>query len=191
MYRITVAYLLGFWLAVTGCVSASSFGRSDVNRGPSARAGNGVHQTLERSGISLELSGEIEWDTPQGSSVSENGFRFRKSIELRENETGRIDSLQDREGEFSPLDDVSLDEDLEDYSIDITPVAVNDESVVLQIRVLRVDHMGKVSVIASPRLVAPYGLAAEVRELNPRANSAQGEFSRLRISLLPQSIRGQ
>ncbi len=157
--------------------------------GPSRASGPGLGlpTTNEDPGqVEVELAGLLEVGE-RGSAQGASGFAFRKKLDLAKDQTGSIAPNSNLQEDFSPLDDTWVGpEGGEDaFTIEVTPLRFDNDSVFLQVEVVRIGKDGQRTSLSSPQLVAPYGQASEIRELNP---GPEAEISRLRISVLPRPL---
>lgn len=171
---VFVTRFLGLlWLAAfalaPGCVSSGGQGEQPAASPAGPR-------------VAFEIAGSVEWD-PVFADREGAGFAFRSSLDLARNQRATLKPLPDSVDDLAPLDDTLGENAQSEFAVDITPVEIDDTNVVFLVQLVRQRANGSREILSEPRLVAPYGQASEIRELNPQPGS---QFARLQISVLPQ-----
>lgn len=154
-----------------GCTTQGSVAESPVSLGV-----NGNPR------VAFEIAGSVEWN-PEFVAGEGAGFAFRSSLDLARNQKATLKPVPGSADELSPLDDTLSADGQSEFALDVTPLEIDDTNVILLVELVRQRPDGTREVLSEPRLVAPYGQASEIRELNPQPGS---QFARLQISVLPQ-----
>lgn len=197
---LIAAWLLPGCRSVGGSAAPGSFAAPQESRSLGGAQGAQSPQV-----ITLEVSGRIERAAAaaQGHHEAEN-LGFREHVELRWGHTlrltavpvGQVSSLLSAPPESPPQPAAQnqargparrggAEEGQRRGMLDleVTSGGFGPESVVLDFKLYAVDEQtGKRTLVASPKMIAPYGTVTEIQELH---TAAAAPLSRLSLSVLP------